>query len=148
VTTVRLTDVDQAVIDLRDGVEHDPAPASAPAPAPAAGGTRLLADDEWHRTVRVIALALLILLNLLDIVTTSAFLRAGVSEGNPVAALGIESGWIGFVKAGLLLGLGIRVLDGKPRLASTCGLWFVTGVYATVVCVNVLALRAAGGSLL
>ena len=127
-------ELDDLVIDLRD-----PTPAAVP---------RLLADDEHHRLVRVIALSALIVLNLLDIVTTSAFLQAGVPEGNPIAAAGIEAGWIGMAKAGLLLGLGVRVLNGRPRLSTTCALWFVTGVYAAVVFVNMAALHAAGGSLL
>ena len=127
-------DLDDLVIDLRD-----PTPAAVP---------RLLADDEHHRLVRVIALSALIVLNLLDIVTTSAFLQAGVPEGNPIAAAGIEAGWIGMAKAGLLLALGVRILNAKPRLSSTCALWFVTGVYAAVVAVNLTALHAAGGSLL
>ena len=127
-------DVDDLVIDLRD-----PAPAAVP---------RLLSDDERHRFVRVVGFSALLVLNLLDIVTTAAFLDAGVAEGNPIAAAGIEAGWIGMAKAGLLLGLGVRVLNGRPRLSTTCALWFVAGVYAAVVCVNVAALHAAGGSLL
>ena len=134
-------DVGEAVIDLRDG-------GAAPKPAAPASVPGLDLDEERHRAIRVAALALLIVLNMLDIVTTSAFLRAGVPEGNPIASLGIEAGWIGFAKAGLLLALGIRVLDGRPRLASTCAMWFVVGVYAMAICVNLAALHAAGGSLL
>ena len=134
-------DVGEVVIDLRDG-------GGAPEPTAPASTPGLELDEERHRAVRVAAVALLIVLNMLDIVTTSAFLEAGVPEGNPIASMGIEAGWIGFVKAGLLLALGIRALDGRPRLASTCAMWFVVGVYAMAICVNLVALQAAGGSLL
>ena len=134
-------DLEHLVIDLRDAAPAAPAQASTTPATP-------LLDDETHRLVRVIALSALIVLNLLDIVTTSAFLQAGVPEGNPIAAAGIEAGWIGVAKAGLLLALGVRILNVKPRLSSTCALWFVTGVYAAVVAVNVAALHAAGGTLL
>ena len=142
---------DDVVIDLRDGppagdlvVIPDPAtPATAPAPAPA----DLLADERRHRTIRLVALGLLVVLNALDILTTEAFLRAGVKEGNPIAVAAVEGGWMIYVKAVLLLGLGVRFARRRPTLGSTCVAWFVVGIYCMVVYVNLMVLRAAGGTL-
>lgn len=101
-------------------------------------------QPERLRELRAIGVALLIVLNVADIVTTAAFLDAGAAEGNPLADALITSGWIGWIKAALLLALGLRVLRGRPRLATTCMLWFVVGVYTTVVTLNLVAVRALG----
>jgi len=125
-----------AVIDLRDAL--DPVVALVD-PHPEARAQAI----ERHRLARVIAFALLVVLNLLDIVSTTAFLERGLHEGNPLAEHLITEGWIGYAKAGLLLLLGIRILNSRPRLATTCALWFVTGIYMTVVLVNLAAIAVA-----
>lgn len=97
---------------------------------------RQASEAERHRLARVIGLALLIVLNALDIISTQMFLERGLQEGNPLADALIQDGSIGWVKSFLLLVLGIRVLNARPRLATTCALWFVTGIYAAVVSIN------------
>ena len=89
-------------------------------------------------------MALLVVLNVLDLLTTRAFLDAGLREGNVVGAVLIESGWIAWVKAGILLALGLRILAARPRLGTTCALWCVVGIYLAVVTINTLALRTIG----
>ena len=123
---------DGVVIDLRDrgSTVADPVAAAA-------------AFERRHRDVRLLAVALLVLLNVADLVTTNAFLDAGVPEGNPLGEFLISRGWVGWVKAGILLALTLRILQRPPRLGTTAALWFVTGVYAAVVLVNLMVLNAA-----
>jgi hypothetical protein len=44
------------------------------------------------------------------------------------------------LKAAILIALGWSVWRGKPKIASTCAIWLVNGVYVTVVLVNLLVL--------
>lgn len=106
-----------AVIDLRDG-------------APGAAALRV------HHTWRRIGVVLLAVLNVLDLVTTYAFLDKGVPEGNPVAKHLIESGAAGPLKFALLAALGWLVWTRPPKIGTTCLIWMVNGVYACVVAVN------------
>lgn len=99
-------------------------------------------DRVQLRRARWAAVVLLALLNAADLLTTRAFLAAGVPEANPIAAALITTGWLGFVKAGVILGLGLRVLHGRPTLPTTCALYVVVGIYAAVVAVNLLTLGA------
>ena len=101
-------------------------------------------SERRHRQARLAGVALLVVLNVLDLVTTKAFLEAGLSEGNLVGALFIESGTIAYVKALLLLALAWRVVKAPPRVGTSCALWFVVGVYAAVITINTLALRTLG----
>jgi hypothetical protein len=101
-------------------------------------------SERRHRQARMAGVVLLVFLNVLDLVTTQRFLDAGLSEGNVVGALFIESGTIGYVKGFLLLALAWRVVKAPPRVGTSCALWFVVGVYAAVVTINTLALRSLG----
>ena len=101
-------------------------------------------DERRHRQVRLAGVVLLVVLNVFDLLTTKAFLDAGLSEGNPVGALLIEQGWMAWIKAALLLALGVRFMAARPRLGATCALWCVVGIYLAVVTVNTLALRTIG----
>ena len=121
------------IIDLRD-----PAPPHVVAPDVD------LAEARRHRQLRIAGVAMLVVLNVLDLVTTRAFLNAGLQEGNVVGAVLIEQGWIAWVKGALLLALGVRFLAAKPRLGATCALWGAVGIYLAVVTVNTLALRTLG----
>lgn len=116
-------------------------------PQQAGAGPAIVTVDESqrrHRRARLAGIALLVVLNVLDLVTTKAFLDAGLSEGNVVGALFIESGTIAYVKGLLLLALAWRVVKAPPRVGTSCALWFVVGVYTAVVTVNTLALRSLG----
>ena len=139
---------EDAVIDLRDGSVSAPPRRRSPAPAPSLPGSAAAADEATHRRLRVTAVVALAVLNGLDLLTTSAFMREGVPEGNPLAAAGLEHGWVGPFKLAVLAVLLARVLRRPPSLGSTCLLWFVTGVYAMVICVNVMIVRSVGGTLL
>lgn len=120
-------------IDLREHQRH--------------GGPAVVTVDESvrrHRQARLLAVGLLVVLNVADLLTTRAFLAAGALEGNPVGAFLLDRGWAGLAKGILLLLLGIRVLRAEPRVGTTSALWFVVGVYATVITVNLMALRSLG----
>ena len=132
-----------AVIDLRDDIVQRAIETGDTALLVERWADRRATEAERHRLARVIGLALLIVLNLVDLISTGMFLERGLEEGNPVACALIQDGSIGWVKSGLLLLLGVRVLASRPRLATTCALWFVTGLYAAVVAVNLSALAAA-----
>jgi len=105
---------------------------------------RTVESERRHRNARLIGVALLVVLNVADLVSTDAFLDAGVEEGNPVGAFLLSRGWAGWAKAILLLVLGWRVAKSPPRVGTTCALWFVAGVYTMAVLFNVLVLRAIG----
>ena len=98
---------------------------------------------DLHR-LRLVALVLLVALNLADIVTTEAFLDAGVEEANPVGGFLISHGLMAWVKLTLLALLGIRLAQTPPRIGTTCAMWFVVGIYACVIAVNLQALNAVG----
>jgi hypothetical protein len=117
-----------------------PAPRSRPMTPATAGGI----DVRLHRRWRIGGVLVLAVLNVLDLVTTYAFLDRGVPEGNPIADHLLQTGSAGWVKGALLLALGLAVLRRTPRLSSTCLLWLVNGVYLTVVVVNAMIVAAAG----
>lgn len=128
-----VTPSDELEIDLRDHQRRDGAVV-----------VRTVESERQHRRARLIGVVLLVLLNVADLVSTDAFLDAGVEEGNPVGAFLLSRGWAGWAKATLLLILGWRVTQSPPRIGTTCALWFVVGVYAMAVTFNVMVLQAIG----
>ena len=114
---------DVVVIDLRDS-------------------TADTAATERLKVARTIALASLVVLNIADLVTTRLFLAAGTPEGNPLASALLGRGVMPYVKGAVLLGLGWSVLRSKPKLGTTCALWFIVGIYTAAVCVNAMSLSA------
>jgi len=133
---------DAALIDLRDETVRQAIERGDTSALVERWAHRRAGEWERHRLARVIGFALLILLNVLDLISTSMFLERGHEEGNPLAAAMIEGGHIPWAKSIILLLLGIRVLTSRPRLATTCALWFVVGIYATVVALNLTAVAA------
>ena len=133
-----------AVIDLRDRAPADTSP--IPPAAPAADDPAS-AEERAHLRLRIAAVLALVVLNAFDLITTRAFMRAGVPEGNPIAAAGLEAGWVAPFKFAALALLLVGVARRPPRIGSTALLWFVTGLYAMVVCVNLMIVREVGGSL-
>jgi hypothetical protein len=119
---------------------------AAPPAAGASSSSGAAIDEVTHRRWRIGAVVALIVLNALDLLTTHAFLEAGVPEANPIAAAGLAGGWVGPLKAALLGLLLARVLRRQPRIGSTCAMWFVTGLYTVVVFVNYQLVRAVGGT--
>jgi hypothetical protein len=134
---------DAMLIDLRDDFVKQAIDRGDTAALVERWADRRAGEWERHRLARVIGFALLILLNVLDIMSTAMFLERGHQEGNPLAAAMIEGGHIPWAKSIILLLLGVRVLTSRPRLATTCALWFVVGIYATVVALNLTAVWAA-----
>jgi uncharacterized membrane protein YciS (DUF1049 family) len=45
-----------------------------------------------------------------------------------------------FVKGAVLLALGWSVARAKPKLSTTCAMFFVVGVYCTAIVVNLMVL--------
>jgi hypothetical protein len=109
------------VIDLRDGS------------ADVAAAAKELRIHGWWRKGGVILLAIL---NALDLITTRMFMDKGVEEGNPIAAQLLEANMAGPVKFGMLAALAYLVWTKPPRIATTCVIWMVCGIYAAVVAVN------------
>lgn len=97
---------------------------------------------------RLRAVVLIAVLNVLDIVTTTAALRMGADEGNPVAAFLIDRHLLVPAKV-VLCGTvvaGIRYRRRRPvRLPSFE--WLVVGVYTLVVTLNTITItQLAGGT--
>jgi hypothetical protein len=105
-----------------------------------ATATPQTADERLHRAWRMAGVVVLMVLNALDLLTTYAFLDRGVEEANPIAERLLQTGTAGPLKAAILIALGWSVWRGKPKIASTCAIWLVNGVYVTVVLVNLLVL--------
>jgi hypothetical protein len=95
------------------------------------------------RRAAMLGLALLLVLNVVDVVLTQRFLAKGVDEGNPIMAPIVESSALALgLKLAVLGVLGYRFTTRKVPIGVLCGTWLVVGVYATVAYVNVLVLRA------
>ena len=113
-----------SVIDLRDPVHPE-------------------INESQLRRVRLIGLVALVALNLADLLTTRAFLAAGADEANPLGRLLLGRGAMPYVKGAILVGLGWSVARSRPKLATTCAIWFVVGVYTTAIVVNLTVLAQA-----
>lgn len=106
------------------------------------GSAVVVLDDQRIRTLRLGALAMLVVLNVLDLLTTKAFLARGIDEGNPLSDVLLRNGAMPFVKGAVLCALAWRIVRGAPRLGPTCALWFVTGIYTMTITVNLMVLRS------
>jgi hypothetical protein len=126
------------VIDLRESPS-----ATAGSTTTAAKRTQLNPSNDlavFLRRARISAAVMLILLNIADLVTTRMFLDRGLEEGNPVSALLLSSGTMPFAKSAILIGLTWSAVRSVPKVATTCAMWFVVGLYTTVIGVNLLAI--------
>lgn len=90
------------------------------------------------------ALIALALFNVADVLITQAVLRRGGLEMNPLAELLMSSNSALAVKLAIVLLLAVDFVFRRPRLITLCALWFVVGIYAFVVVVNGVELRALG----
>jgi hypothetical protein len=87
------------------------------------------------------AIALLSVLNVLDVVLTKTFLRAGFQEGNPIMQ-GLVQDWrMGAIKAIILGALFLKTLTARPNMNRVCLLWAAVGVYALASYVNWQAIQ-------
>jgi len=107
--------------------------------APSLGGiTQRDADRASH-----IGLALLVVLNVLDIILTKRFLALGMAEGNPLMVAAVQSWGAAACKAAILAGL-IWSFARRPATATRLALvWAGVGLYVLSAYVNFSAIRAA-----
>ena len=94
------------------------------------------------RIARLAAVALLVLLNIADLVTTRMFLNRGLEEGNGLSWVLIQSGSMPWIKSAILLALAWRALKSVPTFGATCAMWFVVGLYAMTITINCLAIAS------
>jgi Domain of unknown function (DUF5658) len=128
---------DHLVIDLRDShsTVAEPTRGTITAPSPL---TALL------RRARITAAVLLVVLNIADLITTKMFLDRGLQEGNALSALLLSTGTMPLAKSAILFGLMWSAVRSAPKVATTCAMWFVVGLYTTVIGVNLLAIAQLG----
>jgi hypothetical protein len=89
-----------------------------------------------------VAVAAIAVLNLADILTTSAVLaHTGATESNPLASALLAGGRVGLIKAGVLFALILRIPRRRPTVAFHAVLWFVAGFYFLTVISNLLVLQ-------
>lgn len=94
------------------------------------------------RTV-VAAAVLIVVLNVLDIITTRLALGSGGTEANPVAALFVEFLPVFVaIKVALPLSVALRIQASRHRTTPMllAAMWWVVGVYSMTVVVNALHL--------
>lgn len=89
----------------------------------------------------MIAVIWLIVLNAGDYVTTKMLLTGGAAEANPLAGALLASGYLFWVKMGVLCVLGIGAISIPPRMGVMVLAWFVAGLYAAAVISNALLLQ-------
>lgn len=98
---------------------------------------------ERVKTVTLIAIAVLVLLNVADVVTTHMLLAHRGVEANPLSAVLLASQSLLWVKLGILGLLGLKVAYSRPRLGVMGVACFAAGIYATAVISNLLVLHLA-----
>src|SRR5258705_7824034 len=82
---------------------------------------------------RLTAVALLVTLNGLDVLTTHRMLHLGGVEGNPLSQWLITHDLLGPAKAAIVIGIGLIAPRLPARRASSLALWVVVGFYVAVV---------------
>ena len=91
----------------------------------------------------IVAAVLIVVLNVLDIITTRLALTNGAAEGNPIAALFVEYLPI-FVAVKILVpasvALRIRSMRGRTTPMLFAAMWWVVGVYSMTIVVNAIHL--------
>ncbi|MEO5680172.1 MAG: DUF5658 family protein [Acidimicrobiales bacterium] len=107
-------------------------------PAPVVGITQRSADRASH-----VGLALLIALNVVDIVLTRRFLALGLDEGNPLMAVAVRSWTAAACKVAILAALAWSFAH-RPATATRLALvWTGVGLYVLGAYVNLSAIQAA-----
>ena len=117
-------------ISIVERIELDP---------PAVGGiTQRGADLASH-----VGLALLVVLNVVDIILTRRFLALGLEEGNPLMVAAVRSWSAAACKAVILGGL-VWSFAKRPATATRLALvWAGVGIYLLGAYVNLGAIRSA-----
>jgi hypothetical protein len=90
-----------------------------------------------------VGLAVLVVLNILDLVLTKRFLALGLAEGNPLMAAAVQSWHAAAVKAAILGGL-VWSFARRPATATRLALVYGgVGLYLLSAYVNYGAIRSA-----
>ncbi len=111
-------------------------------PPPVGGITQRGADRASH-----IGLALLVVLNVVDVVLTKRFLALGLVEGNPLMVAAVES-WQAAACKAAILGALVWSFSRRPATATRLALvWAGVGLYVLSAYVNLGAIRAAEAAL-
>lgn len=106
---------------------------------PLAGGITQRGADTASR----VGLALLVVLNVVDIVLTKRFLALGLVEGNPLMVAAVQSWHAAAWKAAILGGL-VWSFARRPTTATRLALvWAGVGLYLLSAYVNWSAVRSA-----
>jgi len=90
-----------------------------------------------------VGLALLIVLNIVDIVLTRRFLALGLEEGNPLMAAAVRSWHAGACKAAILGVLAWSFVKRPATAARLALVWTGVGLYLLAAYVNVSTIRTA-----
>ena len=98
---------------------------------------------ERVRTVTLVAIGLLVVLNGADVVTTHMLLAHRGIEANPLSSLLLASRSLLWVKLGILALIGLKVVYSRPRLGVMGAACFAAGIYATAVLSNLFVLHLA-----
>ncbi len=111
---------------------------------PAVGGIAQRGADRASH----LGLAVLVVLNVVDIVLTKRFLALGLVEGNPLMVAAVRSWYAAACKAAILGGLAWSFAR-RPATATRLALvWAGVGLYVLSAYVNYGAIRAAEAALL
>jgi hypothetical protein len=98
---------------------------------------------ERVRTVTLLAIGALVVLNGADVVTTHMLLQHSGVEADPLSALLLASRSLLWAKLIVLGLLGVKVIHSRPRLGVMGAACFAAGIYATAVLSNILVLHIA-----
>jgi hypothetical protein len=93
------------------------------------------------RQITLIALALLIILNGADVITTRLLLAHGAQEANPLSGVLLASASLLWVKLAILGTLGALVIKSRGKFGIMVTSLVVVGMYATAILSNLLLLR-------
>jgi len=94
-----------------------------------------------------LGLALLIVLNVVDIALTRRFLALGLSEGNPLMAVAVQSWAAAACKVAILCGLAWSFAHRTATATRLVLVWTGVGLYLLAAYVNLSAIRAAEAAL-
>jgi len=109
---------------------------------PTGGITQQGADRASH-----LGLVLLIVLNVVDIALTRRFLALGLSEGNPLMAVAVQSWAAAACKVAILCGLAWSFAHRPATATRLILVWTGVGHYLLAAYVNFSAIRAAEAAL-
>jgi len=121
-------------VSVVERVELDP---------PMAGGITQQGADR----ASTLGLALLIVLNVVDIALTRRFLTLGLSEGNPLMAVAVQSWAAAACKVAILCGLAWSFAHRPATATRLILVWTGVGLYLLAAYVNLSAIRAAEAAL-